>query len=707
MLSLESKAPSVYHEFMAGNFVVKRSDNHFSQIPTDQATEWMNKICKMNNGIIGITRNDQARDKFCITWGTRSNVSQTIRSLLGDIDEELEHTFTRHDCLPSRVALDEQHVQALMEQLDNYDIFCRSGLNIEDLPEDQVIEFEKPICDSPQLVSLATKDVASAEIVKDLMEAKTKSVEAIVQNVQERLILKKTGFFQPMKKKNSKTFAGIYQVSVGSKQKTQVIKADRKLLQRLLTAAHGGRSIEIGSIMRHELSPVPLSLAKVGGTMNTTTKSDLMNVFTSDMNVGVPEVLPDSKLRTCAIIDGHAMIQALGKPAGCVTFGDYADIFLNSVLRNFDETSTRVDVVFDRYLGRTSIKTSTRGKRIGKRRPIRKLVSGPEVPLPQVWEQFIAMDENKADLAHILSEVLTTKSLELPQHLELVTSGGFKDVLKATSNRREVPQLSSNHEEADTRLVLHALDAKEAGYQCIVVKCRDTDVFLLLVHHVVGLGLEVWMLSGTAKKMKCFPAHVIAKQLPQSVKANILGFHAVTGCDTTSAFSGIGKKTCWKVFMKYSHLLVGIGRDGDFEDAEKFVCILYGISEEAAVGIDDARRSLFVKAKRALEMLPPTRDALELHVSRANYQAKVWINADKAIMDLDNNKPADTTGWQEGPNGLEIVWKRLPAVPEACLELISCGCKKKCVYQFDANVSSLVLDVRQLVLVTLLIVPIL
>ena len=154
ILSLESKAPSVYHEFMAGNLVVKRSDNHFSQIPTDQATEWMNKICKMNNGIISITRNDQERDKFCITWGTRSNVSQTIRSLLGDIDEELEHTFTRHDCLPSRVALDEHHVQALMEQLDNYDI---SGLNIEDLLEDQVIEFEKPICNSPQLVSLATK----------------------------------------------------------------------------------------------------------------------------------------------------------------------------------------------------------------------------------------------------------------------------------------------------------------------------------------------------------------------------------------------------------------------------------------------------------------------------------------------------------------------------------------------------------------------
>ena len=379
MQSLESKAPSVYHEFMNENFVVKRSDDHFSQIPTDQATEWINKICKLNNGIIGITRNDQAMDKFCITWGTRSKVSQTVRTLLGDVEEESpEHTFTRHDALPSRVALNEEHVQALISQLDNYDIFCRAGINIEDVPDDLFLEFEKPISDSPKLVSLATKDVASDDKKKDLMETEAKGAEAVVQNVHQRLISREVGFFQPFKKMNLKTFAALYKVSVVSKQKGQIVKADRKLLERLLTAAHAGRSIEIGSILRHELSPVPLSFAKVGCSMNTTMKSELM----TDMDVSVPEVLPQSKLPTCTIIDGHALIQTMGKPAGCVTFGDYADHFLRSLMGNFDENTTREDVTFDRYLGRASIKTDTKDKRVGKSRPIRKLVSGPEVPLP-------------------------------------------------------------------------------------------------------------------------------------------------------------------------------------------------------------------------------------------------------------------------------------------------------------------------------------
>ena len=38
---------------MNGNFVVKRSKRRFNQVPADQATEGINKTCKMQNGIRG------------------------------------------------------------------------------------------------------------------------------------------------------------------------------------------------------------------------------------------------------------------------------------------------------------------------------------------------------------------------------------------------------------------------------------------------------------------------------------------------------------------------------------------------------------------------------------------------------------------------------------------------------------------------------
>ena len=78
------------------------------------------------------------------------------------------------------------------------------------------------------------------------------------------------------------------------------------------------------------------------------------------------------------------------------------------------------------------------------------------------------------------------------------------------------------------------------------------------------------------------------------------------------------------------------------------MCSLYWIGEKDVSGIDDARHSLIVKRKRDLDMLPPTHGALKLHITRANYQVKIWLQADHVIMDLEN-KPSETIDlWQEG-----------------------------------------------------------
>ena len=144
------------------------------------------------------------------------------------------------------------------------------------------------------------------------------------------------------------------------------------------------------------------------------------------------------------------------------------------------------------------------------------------------------------------------------------------------------------------------------------------------------------MLSGTARVMKCVPSHFAAEQLPHLVLSIILGFRAQTGCSTMLPLSGKGKNTCWKMFIKYAHLLTGVVRNDIVDDVWAFVCSLYGIGEKDAICIDDTRHILFVKAKRDVDVLPPTHGALELHIIRANYQAKILLQADHVIMDLEN-----------------------------------------------------------------------
>ena len=117
-----------------------------------------------------------------------------------------------------------------------------------------------------------------------------------------------------------------------SAEHTESIKADRKLLQRLLTAVTAERSVEMDSVVKHELSPVPLSLAKPEG-QNSTPKADLISILMS--GVSIPPEVPEADVKTCVLIDGHALIQTLGKPPGCQTFGDYADAFMRHVTHHF------------------------------------------------------------------------------------------------------------------------------------------------------------------------------------------------------------------------------------------------------------------------------------------------------------------------------------------------------------------------------------
>ena len=43
-------------------------------------------------------------------------------------------------------------------------------------------------------------------------------------------------------------------------------------------------------------------------------------------------VFVQQKLNSCLIIDGQAVVVAIGKPVGAHTFGDLADVFVEHVL---------------------------------------------------------------------------------------------------------------------------------------------------------------------------------------------------------------------------------------------------------------------------------------------------------------------------------------------------------------------------------------
>ena len=88
------------------------------------------------------------------------------------------------------------------------------------------------------------------------------------------------------------------------------------------------------------------------------------------------------------------------------------------------------------------------------------------------------------------------------------------------------------------------------------------------------LGVEVWVIAGRAKKRKYYPLHEVSQQLTQPVRENLLIFHVLTGCDTTSVFSGHGKRSCWKKFQKHTVLVSGFGYDEGSHQVNN-LCVTY------------------------------------------------------------------------------------------------------------------------------------
>ena len=77
--------------------------------------------------------------------------------------------------------------------------------------------------------------------------------------------------------------------------------------------------------------------------------------------------------------------------------------------------------------------------------------------MAQVKEKFIELVENRSDLAaDTLSVIVTAKTLKLPENKKRLLKEELKMPLRATSNIHEAPHLSSDHEDLDTRMALHA-----------------------------------------------------------------------------------------------------------------------------------------------------------------------------------------------------------------------------------------------------------
>ena len=459
--------------FNQGNFVAKLTPGTFNSVWMDyvlEATE--NKALKSSGGIIGLTYQNNALTRWFLSRPVTAKYSVNFKESL----KQQEGSSGHHTDTQSYKRSYNEDVKKMV------DLF-------EDTFVDPFTMNSPPL----RLINFATGIQVSEEVESSLLNCHRDGERLLEQFVSDRFMTQNgheepsKSFYDPVPKHNVKTMA-VSKSTVRFKSKDVPMNGEEMYLRLLAINAY--KKVPLERVLAFENATVPLSLFCDNGKMVTTKKSDFLEKLEK-------LIQPESVVRTVSekdtfVFDGMAIIQMLQASASVAkpTYNDMASLFWKYIL-SASRGVQNIHVVFDRYI-ENSLKLQTREKRgedLSRSTPAH--IQG-KMNIPD-WKSSLASSRFKRELTNLYTKHLTENCHELlsdSQHVYV--SGGFDDkALKVSSDLVEfVEQLRSNHEEADTRILLHVAYQASYGAKRAVVASPDTDVLVLLVHHFRSIGIE-------------------------------------------------------------------------------------------------------------------------------------------------------------------------------------------------------------------------
>ena len=350
-------------------------------------------------------------------------------------------------------------------------------------------------------------------------------------------------------------------------------------------------------VLKFELSVFPLSLATSEGNLYKTVKSKLFQTLQDKIE------RRHARLATSPnIFDGMVLLQKT--PPTLQTFGDLFDYLLQKLIAR----QSRVAYFFTDQYFQQSIKPLER-KRRSSNGSLRIAIKRRDQKLPKQLKKFLRCSENKVDFIDFLlkdwsspnpahTSTLQDKEIYLTVRDKafcITSQNGVIDV-------REVEELTSKQEEADTKMFLYAQHAASLGFSSANIITVDSDVAILCLYYQSRINLSLVPEYGIGTKTSVFD--IESNTLDDDLKDALPGLNAFTGCDSTSCFSGQGKVKCLKLLRSDERFIDAAKLPGKSTELpltvkdvfEEFVCRLYGIDKETDVNL--ARYKLFCKSQK-------------------------------------------------------------------------------------------------------------
>ncbi|XP_065185756.1 uncharacterized protein LOC135816485 [Sycon ciliatum] len=524
MTQLPTNHPEAHAFLEQGGFSVQRSSNPFARVASDQAIEQsINRATKTTGGIIGFSRHPATVQRWVLTAHDRAAVADVCLEHCG-LDDSTEERDTFHkDCQKGRMVRDEKDVLQVIDTVS--------------MLRNPFISSSKQPC--MELIHLASGVEASKEAAQDLRTAEERGKVCFHEFLHERLTAGQSakGFHDPLKKQNLQTFTKKKAKKTASTSNTDILRADRSTFSRMALIAQT-REMDMRQVMSYPLGELPWAIASTSGALVKTNKSALLTLLTDGISSAPPT--NTAAANGALIIDAMAMIRTQKLSEAPASFGEFTAVVLKQICGYFSKY-TRVDFVVDTYRD-ISIKNLERSSRAADG-VLRLHLTNRSQRMPRQFNKYLSLGTNKEELiAFLFTEWQRPEQMQkIPDGKELVTTSGQScstvRCVDGVGVHTPVPSLKSTHEEADTRLLLHASHAAAAGHANVTIKSPDTDVLVLAVSVTNRIPAALHFLTGTGNKTRKIPVNAVSEKLGREVCDALPAFHAFTGCDAVSSFA--------------------------------------------------------------------------------------------------------------------------------------------------------------------------
>ncbi|XP_065683225.1 uncharacterized protein LOC136096041 [Hydra vulgaris] len=252
MMQLPKTHPSIYQQFMDGNFSVRRTSGTFNKVPSDQCIEQtINLDQKCQEGIKSYSTSDGTIQRWVLTSHTVLKCISILKNDMGITNKKQ----TPKDLKPSRKDFNNGCVERALILITNWG----------------------PFENRDSLINIYSEIEAPDELKDNLLNAQSIGEAEFQRFFRERIQSSTVSYYAPIKRCRLQTFNNLNLKKIYClKEKSFAISTERSMFGRLLVIARSREGLTLKQILCYSLSPIPWALGLPDGNLVKTNKINLL-----------------------------------------------------------------------------------------------------------------------------------------------------------------------------------------------------------------------------------------------------------------------------------------------------------------------------------------------------------------------------------------------------------------------------------------------